>query len=121
MIDSPTVHKQFVSSNSCQFYAHCSQVLQDDLSHSKSFISSIHLTINQNGNCDAKALVHHWRVQYCEHEDDEHDNEVFLDIENNAEKDRSNRKAISANIFILFDRRLFLKCHVDMGTTQLLV
>jgi hypothetical protein len=71
---------------------------------SKSFINSIHLTINQNGHCDAKALVHHWRVQYCEHEDDEHDNEVFVDTENNAEKDRSKRKAISSNKRHLVDK-----------------
>ena len=46
---------------------------------SKSFTTSIHLTITQNGDCDAKALVHHWRVQYCEHEDNEHDNEIVID------------------------------------------
>ena len=60
---------------------------------SKSFTNAIHLTINQNGDCDVKALVHHWRVQYCEHEDDEHDNEIFLDTENNSENDRLKRKA----------------------------
>ena len=64
---------------------------------SKSFTNSIHLTINQNGDCDAKALVHHWRVQYCEHEDDEHDNEIFLDAEDNDENGRLKRKATASN------------------------
>ena len=70
---------------------------------SKSFTNAIHLTINQNGNCDAKALVHHWRVQYCEHEDDEHDNEIFLDTENDVDKERLKRKAKESNKRHLID------------------
>ena len=66
---------------------------------SKSFTTSIHLTINQKGDCDERALVHHWRVRYCEHEDDEHDNEISLDIEN----DTKNKNLGASNKRHLFD------------------
>ena len=70
---------------------------------SKSFTTSIHLTITQNGDCDAKALVHHWRVQYCEHEDNEHDNEAFVDVEDKLRSDRAKKKAVASNKRHLFD------------------
>ena len=70
---------------------------------SKSFTNAIHLTINQNGDCDVKALVHHWRVRYCEHEDDEHDNEIFLDTENKIEKEILKRKTKASNKRHLID------------------
>ena len=69
----------------------------------KSSTNSIQLTITQNGDCDERALVHHWRVLYCEHEDDEHDNEIFLGNNNKIEKDLFRMKADSSNKRHLFD------------------
>ena len=51
----------------------------------------------QNGECDKKALVQHWRVLYCEHEEDEHDNEVLPNHENKIEKTLSQMKVANHN------------------------